>query len=99
MTVLYVPGAKVKDVFRLEPATLYARTYGAVYIPTDETPFAQLVVAVAAKCTGEVMAVPVEGVDTVTVAKHGSAENKTQQKKIFIFLNSGNQFFICETDE
>jgi hypothetical protein len=31
------------------------------------------------------MLVPVDGEDTVTVAKHGSANNNTQQKKSFIF--------------
>jgi hypothetical protein len=56
-----------------------------VYIPTDEIPLAQLVVAVAAKWTGDVMLVLVDGEDTVTVAKQGSADNNTQQKKDFIF--------------
>ena len=56
-----------------------------MYIPTDEIPLAQLVVAVAAKWTGDVMLVLVDGADTVTVAKQGSADSNTQQKKDFIF--------------
>ena len=47
-------------------------------MPTDETPAAQLVVAVAAKCTGEVVEVLVFGDETVTVAKVGT-ENNTKQ--------------------
>jgi hypothetical protein len=54
-------------------------------MPTDEIPLAQLVVAVAAKWTGDVMVVLVDGEDTVTVAKQGSADSNKQQKKDFIF--------------
>ena len=53
-------------------------------MPTEEIPVAQLVVAVAAKWTGDVMAVPVDGEDTVTVAKQGSADTRTQNKASFI---------------
>jgi hypothetical protein len=54
-------------------------------MPIEEMPLVQLVVAVATKRTGEVMVV-LDGEDTVTVAKAGSANSKTHQKKRLIFL-------------
>ena len=68
-------------------------------MPTDEIPLVQLVVAVAAKWTGEVTVEPADGDDTVTVAKHGSADNKIQQKACLISLSSENQLLIREQPE
>jgi hypothetical protein len=52
-------------------------------MPIEEMPLVQLVVAVATKRMGEVMVV-LDGEDTVTVEKAGSANSKTHQKKHLI---------------
>ena len=63
-------------------------------MPTDDTPFAQLVLAVAAKWTGDDMEVPVFGDEMLTVAKVGSEKNTKQGSANFRKCS----FMFCPPD-
>jgi hypothetical protein len=53
-------------------------------MPVDETPLAHVVVAVATKCTGDDVEVPVKGDETETAARAGIAASTMVQSKILM---------------
>ena len=54
-------------------------------MPIEETPLEQVVVALATKCTGEELVLPVPGAETDTPANaHTDSVSKQKQNNVFI---------------